>query len=430
MSDNEAVRQHREFLFPAVTTYYAEPLTLVRGEGLHVWDDQGRQYLDAWGGVLTVSVGHANPRVVEAIVQQVKTLAHTSTLYVNRPQSQLAERMAQISPGKLTKSFFTSSGTEANETAIAAAKHATGRFELVTLRHSYSGRAPGTLAASGQAPWKRLPAQMPGVVHAHAPYCYRCPFKLEYPSCGLACADDIEEVIRTTTTGEIAAFLAETILGSGGYIVPPPGYFERAVAIARKYGGLFIADEVQTAWGRTGDKWFGIEHWNVQPDMITSAKGMGNGAPVAVTIATPEVADKYPGISFATFGGNPVSMAAALATLQVIEDDDLKTNARVVGAHLRARLEELQQKHPLVGDVRGMGLMQGLELVKDRKSKDPAPQAVLDVFEETRRQGVLIGKGGLYGNVIRLGLQLNATVDHVEQLVTALDKGLTFAAKR
>ena len=430
MSDNEAVRQHREFLFPAVTTYYAEPLTLVRGEGLHVWDDQGRQYLDAWGGVLTVSVGHANPRVVEAIVQQVKTLAHTSTLYVNRPQSQLAERMAQISPGKLTKSFFTSSGTEANETAIAAAKHATGRFELVTLRHSYSGRAPGTLAASGQAPWKRLPAQLPGVVHAHAPYCYRCPFKLEYPSCGLACADDIEEVIRTTTTGEIAAFLAETILGSGGYIVPPPGYFERAVAIARKYGGLFIADEVQTAWGRTGDKWFGIEHWNVQPDMITSAKGMGNGAPVAVTIATPEVADKYPGISFATFGGNPVSMAAALATLQVIEDDDLKTNARVVGAHLRARLEELQQKHPLVGDVRGMGLMQGLELVKDRKSKEPAPQAVLDVFEETRRQGVLIGKGGLYGNVIRLGLQLNATVDHVEQLVTALDKGLTFAAKR
>ena len=198
MSLSEAAKKHREFLFPAVTTYYAEPLTLVRGEGLHVWDDEGRQYLDAWGGVLTVSVGHANPRVVEAIVQQVKTLAHTSTLYVNRPQSQLAERMAQISPGKLTKSFFTSSGTEANETAIAAAKHATGRYELVTLRHSYSGRAPGTLAASGQSPWKRLPAQMPGVVHAHAPYCYRCPFKLEYPSCGLACADDIEEVIRTT----------------------------------------------------------------------------------------------------------------------------------------------------------------------------------------------------------------------------------------
>ena len=177
-----------------------------------------------------------------------------------------------------------------------------------------------------------MPAQVPGIVHAHAPYCYRCPFHLEYPQCGLACADDIEELIQTSTTGEIAAFLAETVIGAGGFIVPPPGYFERAVAIARKYGGLFIADEVQTGWGRTGDKWFGIEHWNVEPDMITSAKGMGNGAPVAMTIATPEVADKYPGITFATFGGNPVSMAATLATLQVIEEEDLKTNAREMGA--------------------------------------------------------------------------------------------------
>ncbi|MEX2111921.1 MAG: aspartate aminotransferase family protein [Pirellulales bacterium] len=430
MSVSDSVKKQREYLFPAVATYYDEPLTLVRGEAMHVWDDAGNRYLDAWGGVLTVSVGHANPRVVAAIVDQVNRLSHVSTLYVTEPQSNLAERMAQIAPGKLQKSFFTSSGTEANETAIAAAKHATGRSEIVTLRHSYSGRAPGTLAASGQAPWKRLPAQVPGIVHAHAPYCYRCPFHLQYPQCGLACADDIEELIRTCTTGEIAAFLAETILGSGGYIVPPPGYFERAVAIARKYGGLFICDEVQTAWGRTGDKWFGIEHWNVEPDMITSAKGMGNGAPVALTIATPEVADKYPVTSFATFGGNPVSMAAALATLQVIEDDDLKTNARIVGAYLRKKLEALQEKHPLVGDVRGMGLMQALELVTDRKTKEPAPQAVLDVFEETRRQRVLIGKGGLYGNVIRLGPHLNATTDQIDELVAALDMGLTFAAKR
>jgi len=409
--------------------YYQEPLALVRGEGMYVWDDAGRKYLDAWGGVLTISVGHANPKVVEAIVEQVKTLSHVSTLYANGPQSSLARRMAEIAPGKLQKSFFTNSGTEANETAFAAARHATGRSEFVTLRHSYSGRAAQTLAASGQAPWKRLPAQVPGFVHAHAPYCYRCPFHLEYPACGLACADDIEELIQTTTTGEIAAFMAETIIGSGGYIVPPPGYIERAVAIARKYGGLFIADEVQTAWGRTGDHWFGIEHWNVEPDIIVSAKGMGNGAPVAVTIATPEVADKYPGISFATFGGNPVSMAAALATLQVIEDDDLKTNARVVGTYLRQQLDALKERHALVGDVRGMGLMQALELVTDRKTKEPAPQAVLDVFEETRRAGVLIGKGGLYANVIRTGLPLNATNGHVDELVAALDRGLTFAAK-
>jgi 4-aminobutyrate aminotransferase len=430
MSATDPVAKHRQYLFPVVVTYYQEPVVLVRGEGMYVWDDAGNRYLDAWGGVLTISVGHANPRVVAAVVEQVKSLSHCSTFYVIKPQSDLAERLARIAPGKLQKSFFTSSGSEADETAIAAAKHFTGRHELVTLRHSYSGRTPGVLAASGQAPWKRLPAQVPGIVHAHAPYCYRCPFHLEYPACGLACADDIEEAIRTCTSGEIAGFLAETILGSGGFIVPPPGYFERAAGIARKYGGLFICDEVQPAWGRTGDKWFGIQHWNVEPDIMTSAKGMGNGAPVAMTITTPEVADKFPGTSFATFGGNPVSMAAALATLQVIEDDDLKTNARVVGTYLRQKLEGLKEKHPLVGDVRGMGLMQALELVKDRKTKEPAPQAVLDVFEETRRQRVLIGKGGLYGNVIRLGPPLIATTAHVDELVAALDKALAFAAKR
>jgi 4-aminobutyrate aminotransferase-like enzyme len=430
MSSSEIVQKHRQHLFPAVAMYYQEPLALVRGEGMYVWDDAGKRYLDAFGGVLTISVGHSNPKVVAAIVEQVKTLSHVSTLYANGPQSELAERMAQIAPGKLAKSFFTSSGTEANETAMAAAKHATGRYEIVTLRHGYSGRAAQTLAASGQSPWKRLPAQVPGIVHAHAPYCYRCPFKLEYPSCELACADDIEELIRTCTTGEIAAFLAETIIGSGGFIVPPPGYFERAVGIARKYGGLFICDEVQTAWGRTGDKWFGIEHWDVEPDVIVSAKGMGNGAPVAVTIATPEVADRFPGITFATFGGNPVSMAAALATLEVIEAEDLKSNARVVGDYLREKLETLKQKHPLVGDVRGMGLMQALELVKARDTKEPDAQAVLDVFEETRRQGVLIGKGGLYANVIRTGLPLNATKAHVDELAAALDQGLTVAARR
>jgi 4-aminobutyrate aminotransferase len=266
-------------------------------------------------------------------------------------------------------------------------------------------------------------------VQAHAPYCYRCPFKLEYPACGLACADDIEELILTCTTGEIAAFMAETILGSGGFIVPPPGYFERAVAIARKYGGLFIADEVQTAWGRTGETWFGIEHWNVEPDLITSAKGLANGTPAAVTIATPEVADKFPGTTFATFGGNPVSMAAALATLQVIEEDDLKTNATLIGAYLRTKLEELKEKHPLVGDVRGLGLMQALELVTDRQTKEPAPKAVLAVMEEARRRGVLVGKGGLYANVLRISPPLIATTEHIDELVDALDHALSFAAR-
>jgi 4-aminobutyrate aminotransferase len=421
---SDIVRKHKEFLFPAVATYYEDPLALVRGEGSYVWDDAGNRYLDCFGGVLTVSVGHANPKVVAAIVEQVKTLQHTSALYANKPQSDLAEKLYQITPGRLQKSFFTSSGTEADDTAIMAAKLYTGRHEIVVLRHSYSGRSATALSAAGHSTWRALPAQVAGIVHARAPYCYRCPLKLSYPECGLACAEDIEDVIMTTTTGEIAAFMAETILGVGGFIVPPPGYFERAVEIARKHGGLFICDEVQTAWGRTGDKWFGIEHWNVEPDIITSAKGMANGTPIGLTIATPEVADSFPGLTFATFGGNPVSAAAANATIRVIEEENLKHNAAIVGAYLRERLEELKIKHTVIGDVRGLGLMQALELVKDRETKEPHPQAVLRVFEETKRHGVLIGKGGLYGNVIRTGMMLNSTKEHVNELFAALEAGL------
>jgi 4-aminobutyrate aminotransferase-like enzyme len=425
---SEAVRKHKEFLFPAVATYYQEPLALVRGEGEHVWDDQGNRYLDCFGGVLTVSVGHANPKVNAAIIEQVQTLQHTSTLYANRPQGDLAEKLHQITPGRLKKSFFTNSGTEADDTAIHAAKLATGRHEIVVLRHSYSGRSATALSATGHSTWRPLPPQVAGIVHARAPYCYRCPLKLTYPECGLACAEDIEDLIMTSTTGQIAAFMAEPVLGVGGFIVPPAGYFERAAEITRQHGGLFIADEVQTGWGRTGDKWFGIEHWNVEPDIITSAKGLGNGVPVGITVATPEVADKFPGLTFSTFGGNPVSMAAALAVIRVIEEEDLKTNAATVGAHLRQRLEELKDRHPVIGDVRGLGLMQAVELVKDRETKEPAPEALLRVFEETKRRGVLVGKGGLYGNVIRTGLMLNSTKDTVDEMITALDAAFGAAA--
>ncbi len=421
---SEAIRKHKEFLFPAVANYYEEPIALVKGDGEYVWDEDGNRYLDCFGGVLTVSIGHANPRVNEAIIQQTNTIQHTSTLYVNKPQSDLAEKMAEISPGGLKKSFFSNSGTEADDTAVLAAKLATGRSEVVVLRHSYSGRSATALSAIGHSTWKPVASQVAGMVHAPAPYCYRCPFKLEYPSCGVACADDVEELIRTTTTGEIAAFMAEPILGVGGFIVPPKEYFGKVAEITKNHGGLFIADEVQTGWGRTGDKWFGIEHWGVEPDIITSAKGMGNGVPVGWTIATPEVADAFPGLTFSTFGGNPVSMAAVAAVIRVIEEDDLKKNARVVGDYFRERLEELKEKHVAIGDVRGMGLMQAIELVRDRETKEPAPEAVLKVFEETRRQGVLIGKGGLYGNVIRTGMMLNTTNDSVDELIEALDKGL------
>jgi 4-aminobutyrate aminotransferase len=420
---SEAVRKHKEFLFPAVATYYQEPVALVRGEGEYVWDDAGNRYLDCFGGVLTVSVGHANPKINSAIIEQLNKISHTSALYANPNQSNLAEKLAEISPGDLKKSFFSSSGTEADDTAIMAAKLATGRHEIVVLRHSYSGRSATALSSVGHSTWRSLPSQVAGIVHARAPYCYRCPFNLSPDSCGAACAEDVKDVIMTTTTGEIAAFMAEPILGVGGFIVPPKGYFERVEEITREHGGLFIADEVQTGWGRTGDKWFGIEHWDVKPDIITSAKGMANGVPIGWTIATAEVADKFPGLTFATFGGNPVSTAAALAVIKLIEDEDLRTNCKIVGDYLREKLEELKEKYKIIGDVRGMGLMQGIELVKSRETKEPAPEAVLKVFEETKRRGVLIGKGGLYGNVIRTGMMLNSTKDNVDELVAALDAG-------
>ena len=426
-SPKTTLEKHKEFLFPAVATYYKDPLALVKGAGMHVWDDQNNRYLDCFGGVLTVSVGHAHPTVTAALIEQVQTLVHASALYANKPQSDLAEKLAQLAPGDLQKSFFTSSGTEANDTAIMAAKHATGRNDIIVLRHSYSGRSATTLSACGNSGWKHWPAQVAGFSHALAPYCYRCPLHLEYPSCGIACADDIEELIQTTTTGEIAAFMAETVLGVGGFIVPPPGYFEKAYEIARRYGGVCIADEVQTAWGRTGDNWFGIEKWDVKPDIMVSAKGMGNGAPVALTMATAEIADKYPGTTFATYGGNPVSMRAALAVIQVIEEENLRENARVVGAYLHQRFKELQEKHPSVGDVRGLGLMQAIELVKDRKTKEPHPHGVNALFEETKRRGVLVGKGGLYGNVIRTGMPLIASKADVDEMIEAMDAGLILA---
>ncbi|MDR3692830.1 MAG: aspartate aminotransferase family protein [Fimbriimonas sp.] len=418
---SETVRKHREFLFPVVATYYKEPLALTHGEGMYVWDENGDRYLDCFGGVLTVSVGHANPSVVKAECEQLNRLSHTSTLYANHNLSDLAEKIAEITPGNLKKSFFTSTGTEADDTAILAAKQYTQRQEIIVLRHSYSGRSATALAAVGHSSWRTIAAQVPGIVHAHAPYCYRCPFGLTYPSCEIRCAEDIKNLIDTTTTGEIAAFMAEPILGVGGFIVPPAGYFEKAVAIAKAHGGVFIADEVQTAWGRTGGKWFGIEHWDVQPDILTTAKGAANGMPIGITVATSEIADKFKGVSFSTFGGNPVATAAGMAVIREIEDKNLRENAKVVGDYFRTKLEELKDKHEVIGDVRGMGLMQGIEVVKDKVGKEPSPQAVAQVFEETKKHRVLIGKGGLYGNVLRLGPPLIADKSHIDELVTALD---------
>lgn len=420
-STGDTISKHKEHIWPCAATYYEQPLALERGEGMHVWDTDGKRYLDCFGGVLTVSVGHARAEIVEAVSSQVAKISHTSTLYINGPQAELAEKVAQVTPGNLKKSFFTNSGTEADETAMVLARIYTGRTEIIALRHAYHGRSIMAMTATGHSTWKHAPSALAGIVHAHAPYCYRCPFNLKPESCAMECARDVEELIQTTTSGQIAAFIAEPIMGVGGFITPPKDYFKAVTEIVRRYGGIFICDEVQTGWGRTGDHMCGIEHWEVEPEVMTFAKGMANGSPIGCTTATPEVADKYPSLTFSTFGGNPVTSAAALATIRVIEENDLPRNARVVGDYLRSRLEELKEKYPVIGDVRGMGLMQAIECVKDRQTKEPDPQAVLRVFEETRRRGVLIGKGGLWGNVIRIGPPLVATKSDIDELVAALD---------
>jgi len=427
LSSTDVRAKHKEFLFPSVANYYKESVVLDSGKGMHVRDVDGKTYLDFFGGILTVSVGHANDKVNAAIKAQVDRLGHVSTLYPTLPIVQLAETLARITPGRLQKSFFTSSGTEADETAVMLAQVYTGRLEIIALRHGYSGRSMLAQSLTAQAPWRAVPSQIAAIKHAPSPYCYRCPLKLTYPSCGVACAKDLEELIRTTTIGQVAGFIAEPIQGVGGFITPPKEYFEIAVGIVRKYGGVFICDEVQTGFGRTGGSWFGISHWNVEPEIMTMAKGVANGMPLGVTIATPEVADSLKALTISTFGGNPVSSAAANATLEVMEELDAPKRAAEMGARLRDGLDRLKKKYPkTIGDVRGMGLMQGLELVADETVQDrtPAPEKAVRLFEETKKRGLLIGKGGLYGNVIRISPPLIVNAGEVDDALKIFDESL------
>src|SRR5579871_5394217 len=362
MTKQEILLAQKEFIFPSVFHYYAEPLVISHAKDQYVWDADGNQYLDFFGGIVTISVGHSNEDVNRKIHAQIDNLQHVSTVFATEPQVALAKKIASITPErKLTKSFFTNSGTEANETAILAARCYTGATEIVALRYSYHGRSMTTMGLTGQSAWK-LGMPQAGIVHAHNAYCYRCPFGLEYPACGVRCAKDMEELIQTTTSGRIAGFIAEPIQGVGGFITPPKEYFRIVADIIRKYGGVFISDEVQTAWGRTGGKWFGIEQWGVQPDIITSAKGLGNGMPIGLTIARPEVADAMKGVTISTFGGNPIVTTAAKAVLDYIEEQNLARNTEETGAYLQGRLIDLKDKYQSIGDVRGMGLLLAIEL--------------------------------------------------------------------
>ena len=425
MTEQEIILANQQYLFPSVFHYFKEPLVVARAKDQFVWDARGNQYLDFFGGIVTISVGHCNGTVNRKVREQIDTLQHVSTVFATEPQAALAQRIAQITPGgKLTKSFFSNSGTEANETAILTARCYTGSFEVVALRHSYHGRSALAMASTGNSAWRLGGAPAAGFTHALNAYCYRCPLGATYPNCGVRCARDLDEMIRTSTSGKIAAFIAEPIQGVGGFITPPKEYFEIVAGIVKKYGGLFISDEVQTGWGRTGGKWFGIEQYGVTPDIITSAKGLGNGTPIGLTVARPEVADGLKGATISTFGGNPVAATAAKAVIDFIEDNKLSINAAEAGAYLRSRLEELKAKHPLIGDVRGMGLMQALELVEDRETRAPAPEATVALMEAARENRLLIGKGGLYGNVIRISPPLNISKSDIDDFALRLGASL------
>lgn len=427
MTSQDIRDKHKNYLFPAVKNFYQESIVIDKGKGAQIKDVDGNTYLDFFGGILTVSVGHANEEVNEAIIAQVNRLSHISTLYPVESVVNLAERLVSITPGNLEKCFFTASGTEADETAVMMAQLTTGKSEFITLRHAYSGRSMLAQSLTAHSTWRALPSQVAAVKHALSPYCYRCPLKSTYPECGVACAEDIDELIRTTTTGEIAGMMVEPIQGVGGFITPPQEYFTIVAEIVRKYGGIFISDEVQTGFGRTGKMW-GIENYRVEPEMMTMAKGIANGLPLAAVVTTGEIADTLVKNTISTFGGNPISCAAANKTIEIIQRDNLAENAAKMGDALRKGLEDIQQNNPkILGDVRGMGLMQAIEFVVDETTGDrtPNPKAVDQLMEETKKRGLLIGRGGLDGNAVRISPPLTITKNEVENALEILSDSIS-----
>ena len=427
----ELLERQRDVLFPIqskMLLYGDEPLAVDRAKDQWLWDVEGNKYLDFFGGILTVSVGHCNDEVVAAADEQLHKLGHTSTLYINEITIKVAEKIAQITPGRLKRCFFTNSGTEADETAVMAARMYTGNSDVIALRHAYSGRSVSMMSMTAHGTW-RLGGVFDGAIkHVKNPYTYRRPEGMSEAQFLDFLVQDLEEMIATCTSGRIAAFMAEPIQGVGGFVVAPEDYFKRILPVVRAAGGLLIIDEVQTGWGRTGKYWCGIEHWGVEPDIITFAKGIANGAPVGCTVATPEVAEAVDGLTLSTFGGNPVAMAQAYATIEYIEKHRLWENAEVRGNELRARMERMQEAHPFIGDVRGMGLMQAFEMVVPDGGKEPDGARASALVNAARKHGLLIGKGGLYGNAIRIAPHLNVTKEDLDAGCELMERALADVA--
>lgn len=427
VNTEEVLEQYDQHIFPCVKNIHQDTMVMTDGEMNRVTDLDGKTYLDFFGGILTVSVGHANEEVNRAVINQIGRLSHISSLYPTLPMGELAAKLAGITPGNLEKCFFTASGTEADEAAVMMAQTSTGNDEIIALRHGYSGRSLMAQALTAHSAYRATSSQVAFVKHALSPYCYRCPLKQTYPKCGVACAYDLEELIRGTTVGKVAGMLAEPIQGVGGFITPPKEYYKIAAEIIRKHGGVFIADEVQTGFGRTGKMW-GIENYDVEPDMMTMAKGIANGFPLGALITTAPIADSFTKSTISTFGGNPVSCTAANTTIDIITRENLPQNCAEQGALLRNGLERLQKMRPKsMGDVRGMGLMQAIEIVVDETIGDrtPSPEKTNAFLEACRQRGLLLGKGGLYGNILRIAPMLNVGSEEIKESLTIMEDALS-----
>jgi alanine-glyoxylate transaminase/(R)-3-amino-2-methylpropionate-pyruvate transaminase len=428
-SREEVLALRREYVNPAVFTLYRDPLMIVEGKMQYLFDETGRRYLDFFAGIVTVSCGHCHPRVIQRVQEQSATLQHATSIYLHPNMSLLARKLASKMPKGLDVTYFVNSGSEANDLAVTMARLFTGNSDVIALRNAYHGGSPSSAALTSHHTWKYPLSSQPGVHHA------LCPDPAVSRSGGTAeenalhSAADIRELIRYSTPGRIAAFISEPIQGVGGVTRGTPNYFREAYAIAREHGGLCISDEVQTGFGRTGEHYWGFQNYGVSPDIVTMAKGIGNGVPLAAVTTRREIAESLAQRNhFNTFGGNPVSMAAGLAVLDVIDEDGLQENARKVGARLLRGLRRLQDHHALVGEVRGLGLMLGVELVVDRKTRAAATAQTLEVLEFAREMGLLLGKGGLESNVLRIKPPMCVTADDIDFGVDVLDRALARVA--
>ncbi len=423
-SREEVIATRREYITPALVTYYREPLMIVEGKMQYLFDEKGRRYLDAFAGIVSVSVGHCHPKVIEAVREQNERLQHTTTIYLHPNIAMFAKKLASTFPKNsgLGVVYFVNSGSEANEVAMLMARAFTGNFDVIALRNAYHGGSQLAMGLTAHGTWKFNVPHAFGVHHSVLPDRYRGHWGYDDPKAGEKYAADVLDLIRSSTPQKIAGFICEPMQGVGGVVEMPPGYLPAVYKYVRDAGGLCISDEVQTGFGRTGDHFWGFENHGVTPDIVTMAKGMGNGCPLAACVTRMDVAKSLATRThFNTFGGNPVSCAQGLATLNVILDDNIQKHAKEMGNRLLDGLAVLQKSHPLIGDVRGKGLMIGVELVTDRKTKEPATKQTADVMERSKDLGLLLGKGGLCGNILRIKPPMCITAADCDFILQVLD---------